>query len=397
MRVRWLLATGLTLAASSAFAQTPPAGTEPPTELPPLLTPPTGPNPPPVVGPRGPTGEYDHGRFYLPDYVPPAPKTPETCRPLGRWWVNPSLELAWLSTRPAPGSVRLRVRDGTGGTIPGPVLPGCELTDNTFQGGFGLSVGRFIGDAHTSAVEGSFFTAGGGGRTFDAFSPGMVVSFPHGTSNSTPEILILPPGFDSFVGVFPATFSTWFTGADANYRHNLYCSANARLDALAGYRFAYLRDEVFLGSFPNGGSDAFLRNRAAVSNTFHGGQIGLAGEVRANRWYLSGAAKVAFGGVTGNTTATGLFAGAEGRTADGFVRLAALTASHHTDFAVLPTVSVNAGRQVREHLRVFVGYSFQYLSRVTRLGDVLDPDATGTAATTDFWVSSLNLGLELRY
>src|SRR5262249_11007454 len=143
----------------------------------------------------------------------------------------------------------------------------------------------------TSAVEGSFFTAGGGGRTFDAFSPGLLVVFPHGASNSAPQGLILPPPFDTFVGVFPATFSTWFAGADANYRHNLYCSANARLDALAGYRFAYLRDELFLGSFPDGGSDTFLRNRAAASNTFHGGQVGLAGELRADRWYFGGAAK----------------------------------------------------------------------------------------------------------
>jgi hypothetical protein len=51
---------------------------------------------------------------------------------------------------------------------------------------------------------------------------------------------------------------------------------------------------------------------------------------------------------------------------------------------------------VRDHLRVFAGYSFQYLSRVTRLGDVLDP-AAGVAPATDFWVQSVNFGMELRY
>ena len=44
----------------------------------------------------------------------------------------------------------------------------------------------------------------------------------------------------------------------------------------------------------------------------------------------------------------------------------------------------------------FAGYSFQYLNRVSRLGDVLDPAATGVPLTT-FWVQSVNLGFELRY
>ena len=39
-------------------------------------------------------------------------------------------------------------------------------------------------------------------------------------------------------------------------------------------------------------------------------------------------------------------------------------------------MNVQVGRQVGQHARVFVGYSFQYLSEVARLGDVLNPAAT---------------------
>ena len=82
----------------------------------------------------------------------------------------------------------------------------------------------------------------------------------------------------SITGVFPTTLSSWYTTADVNYRHNLYCGPNARLDALAGYRFALLQDELYLGEPPDSSRDEHENNRIAVSNRFHGGQVGLAGE-----------------------------------------------------------------------------------------------------------------------
>jgi hypothetical protein len=398
MLIRWLAACAAVLSASAAgSAQAQPVPPDRPAELPPLLTPPPA-NPPatPPAGPPGPVGEYDHSLLYLPPYDPAAAKGPETCRPLGRWWVNPSLELAWVPTRSVPTDLRLRLPDGAGGTIPGPILPTAGQNTNNFLAGFGLSAGRFIGDAHTQAVEGSLFFTGAS-LTFDGFAPGMLVVFPRGAARSPAQVIVLPPPLDTtFVGVFPATLSTTFIGADANYRHNLYCSDSARLDALAGYRFAYLRDELYLGDASGGSGDAYRQNRAAVANPFHGGQIGLAGEARWDRWYAGGVAKVAFGAVTPAVSATGFFAGAEGATAAGYAPLPALANSSRTQFAVLPTVSLVVGRQVREHARVFAGYSFQYLSRVARLGDVLDPAATALVST-DFWVQAVNFGVELRY
>jgi len=399
-----LLAFALGLLTTSAsLGATGPDCQERPTELPPLLMPPTPPpangNAAPTPGPRGPTGEYDHGLLYLPDYapLPVVAAAPETCRPLGRWWVNPDLELAFISTCQARGSVRLRVPDGVGGSIPGPILPVGARSTGTFQTGFALGIGRFLGDAHTHAVEASLFTLGGIDRTFDGFAPGMLVIFPQGTARSVPQVVLLPPPLDTaIVGTFPVTQSTRFIGADVNYRRNLLCNASGRLDVLAGYRFAYLQDELFLGDSPDPGRDDYRRNRVAASNAFNGGQIGAAGEMRAKQWFVGGTAKVAFGVVTSEVNATGLFPGAEGADGLGFTRLAALSEGHQTRFAVLPTVNLTVGKQIREHTRVFAGYSFQYLSRAIRLGDVFDP--TSTAATvTDFWVQSLNFGLELRY
>src|SRR5205814_6091667 len=107
-----------------------------------------------------------------------------------------------------------------------------------FQGGFGLNFGWWFGDGNARGIDAGFFTLGPADRTFDGFAPAMLVLFPNGANGSAPQLVVFPPG-TPIVGVFPATLSTWFVGADVNYRHNLYCGSNARLDALAGYRFAF--------------------------------------------------------------------------------------------------------------------------------------------------------------
>jgi hypothetical protein len=391
----------LLLSALAAPAQGDPRSTQlpdcldQPTQYPSLLRPPAKPDPPLAVVPRGPTGEYDHGHVYLPDYAPPP--APEDCRPLGRWWISPSFEFAWMPSQPAPANIRLRVPAPGGGTIPGPVLPIAGQSANTLQAGFGLAGGWWFNDRNTRGVEASFFTTSGGYTTFDALALGMLVLFPDG-AGSAPQIIVFPPGFP-ITGIFPVTLSTWFIGTDVNYRHNLYCGPCARLDLIAGYRFAYLEDELFLGEVADGSNTDYRHNRFAAMNPFHGGQVGLAGEYRGDRWYVAGAAKVALGAVNPHVCASGLFLGAEGNTGlgnGGYAELASLTSSSGSRFAVLPTMNVQLGRQVGEHARLFVGYSFQYLSQAVRLGDVLNP-ATPGIQFTDFWVQSLSLGFELRY
>src|SRR5947209_7010179 len=82
-------------------------------------------------------------------------------------------------------------------------------------------------------------------------------------------------------------------------------------------------------------------------------------------------------------------------------------------FAVVPEADLTLGRQVTDCCRVFVGYTFVYVSSVARPGQAVDPvvnlaQLTPGAfagelrpqrrdATTEFWVQGLNLGVELRY
>ena len=342
--------------------------------------------------------EYDHGYQYLPERLPERRRHAEdACGPDGLWWINPSLELAWASRRPAPATVRLPIAGA--GALPGLRLPTGGLDAGRFEAALGLVVGRWFGETNTHGVEASFFVRDAN-TTFEGLVPGALVFFPGGSDRAAPQVAVLPRVIGAqVVGRFPATLGTYFVTADVNYRHKLFCSENARLDALAGYRYAYLGDELYLGDLPaddGRGRSAYRLNRAAVSNAFHAAQVGLAGEVRADGWYAAGSVKVGFGAVTTETTASGLFAAAEGRTANGFRRLGGLTVAERSEFAVMPVLGVQVGRQITPHARVYAGYTFQSLSRVGRLGDALDASNAGLTLT-DFCVQSISLGGEFRF
>lgn len=417
MRSRWPVAVGVVLASvgvgrtqplpppapAPALPQTTPAPQTPQPGngvLPPLL--PVPPSQPLAEVPRpnaAPGAEYDPNYLYLPEREPERPRQrrPEECGPDGRWWFSPSLELAWAPSGTLPATVRLRPGEAMilGGPVRAPLLPVAGRSAGGFDAALGLVLGRWFGEGHTDGVEASFFIRGSD-TTFAGYAPGSVVAFPQGVDRA-PQLIPLPePVASAFTGVFPTTLSTFYTTADVNYRHRLHCDDRSRLDVLVGYRFAYQQDELYLGEFHDG-SDDYKRNRASVANPFHGAQVGLAGEYRGERgWYVAGTAKVAFGAVMPEVRASGLFVGSEGRLGGTFRSLNSLNTRDESEFAVMPVVNVSVGKQVSARARVYGGYSFQYLSRVGRLSDALNPAASGLTLT-DFWVQSVSLGLELRY
>jgi hypothetical protein len=402
MRRRWLVALGVAvLGVGSATAQPAPFGAparEVPCDLPPLLPVPQT-SPPLAEVPRpGPVGgEYDHGYNYLPEQLPPRSRRPDdVCGPPGRWWVTPSLELAFASTRPAPATVTLGAGNPAALSMlaPSVLLPVAGQTSGRFEAALGLVAGRWFGETNTHGVEASFFLRDAN-TTFLGNSIGAVVVFPRGTRRGA-QVIALPGELPSMAtSTFPVTLGTLYTTADVSYRRKLLCTNRSRLDGLAGYRYAYLRDELYLGDEPDD-HDEYRQNRTAVSNSFHGGQIGLAGEIRANGWYVAGSAKVAFGVVTAEAEATGTFVGAGVSGGAAFHRLSALGSADRNEFAVMPALNVQLGRQVTDHARVFAGYTFNYLSRAARLGDALNP-ATAGLTFTEFWVQSVSFGAEFRF
>lgn len=367
MRTRWL-AAWLVLGVGTASAQ-------PPAELP--LVPVPAPAPPPAAyQPSGPVGEYDHHRLYLPE---PGPEFDRPPPPDELWRVSVSAELAWLSTRPLPASLRLRPPDVFGNTVPGLLVPVGGRGIDSFQAGVGLTLARRFGER--GEIEANLFALPPSTQRIDGFAPGAFVAA--NDPRASALIVNFPPALSALGTTFPATLSTDFVGVDVNYRHAVIAAQTARVDVIAGYRFARLSDELYLGEPPTDENGAFERNRLQAETLFHGGQLGVGVGLDYGAWYLDGTAKVAYGSVTTRTTATGAF---------GFSDPAPRLVSR-TRGAVLPTVGAKLGVRVTDRIGATAGYSFQYLDRVARLGDAF---ACG-CGRSDLWVHSVGLGLEWRF
>ena len=423
MRHRWLAALGLGLAAGPAAAAPPapyqslsafevaappaaPADCDRPAVLPPLLPVPPAAATPAPAGPRGPVGEYDHGHLYLPERAPDVVRPPrEACGPGGRFWFAPSLEHGRTKAADAPPLVRL-------GTATGPAVYGDERLRTPTRGGLGLAGGVWLDAAHTHGFDAGFYYLAEGGNRAAVLSNTVPLILPTADGRGFP---LADPARGYSAGAYQVGLNTRFASADVNYRERLLCGPNGRLDGLVGYRYGHVGEDftAFGKRLGPGGEVVRFRDDVEATNHFHGGQVGLAGEAWAGRWFLGATGKVAFGTVFTDTELNGKFRVNGAVPAVGFYARPGLNGPRDaTHTAVMPTTALTFGRQLGDHARVFVGYNFLYLSTVTRGTDVIDPtppvgpdphavlpvaNNRRDASTSDFWAQSLSLGMEWRY
>jgi hypothetical protein len=225
-------------------------------------------------------------------------------------------------------------------------------------------------------------------------------------------------------------------GAEVNYRQHLMGDSTARLDALAGYRYLNMSDQLTITEqfvrTPNSNMtvgvpavSGVITDSFSTQNTFNGGQVGVAGTVQRGRWSLDSRATIAFGTVRQQIDIAGgqqlTFANGQVTTTQG--GLLAVPGTNigrfsQDKFAVLPEVGLNVGWQATERLKLYVGYNFLYLSSAVRAGDTIDPrvDAArvpnlvppGTAApaafrplpqfhTDGYFLTGINFGMSFRW
>lgn len=247
-----------------------------------------------------------------------------------------------------------------------------------------------------------------------------------------------PPFEDAEAVSFPGALSgtvavrqtTRLWGYDANLRTNLWdgCCHGAgwSIDGYAGFRSLTLDEslqvtENLTSQLAAAPGSIMVFDKFQTQNTFYGGQLGLQGELRWNRWFLNADAKIGLGDVhevvdiLGSTTIsdpTGVHTSPGGLLAQG----TNIGTYSRDRFAVLPELGVNVGYQVTDCLRLFVGYNVLYLSSVVRPADQIDrtvnttqiPRFGGTGLTgpanpafnfrgSDFYAQGLNVGLEFRW
>ena len=421
---------------------------------------------PSFAGPvRGPGAELSPASIAEP--MPPAatqpggvclPEPAAAQGPGGQFWVRGEYLLWWTqgSTLPAlattgiAGSTPLPGAIGQAGTT---VLYGNSDVDNGPRSGGRFTAGFWCDSCRTYGFEGSYFFLCSRTTNFDAASDSRVgstfISRPffdvlNGTQNvqlvAFPALaggqnILTATGLGIASGDFHASTYSRFQGADLNALCGLCSGCNYRVLMLAGFRYLQLEEGISItentlvnpalpaGSPFFGGSAISMTDQFDTRNNFYGAQLGLRGEVRGGRVFLEVQSKVALGvthqvvDIHGSTSITPP-GGPTTVTPVGFLASGSNSGSFSQDrFAVVPEVGVNAGYQVTDHLRTFVGYNFLYWSSVVRPADQIDVGLSGTQIPTDtrfnpaagparpaallqttgFWAQGISFGAELRY
>jgi hypothetical protein len=341
------------------------------------------------------------------------------------WWMK-STPLPPLVTTSAPGF------DGVLGAPTTTVLFGGQSVGGEERSGGRFTVGYWLDQCQTKGIEGSYFFLGQRSTRFSANSDQFpVLARPFFNLNTGTEFSELTASPMRSTGTITAESNNRLWGAEANLRCNLCQSCCYRFDLLTGFRYLELdeglrltEDVQVLPTEPLlGGSHILLFDSFSTRNQFYGGQVGAAAEYRRGPWFVDLRGKIALGGVHQVINIDGgqvrVLPTGEVLSSKGGLLALPTNIGHFTRdrFAVVPEIGLQLGYQVTDSVRVFVGYSFLYLSNVVRPGDQIDrvldvtqiPNfafparPTGLARPavpfkgTDFWAQGINFGVEFHY
>jgi len=359
------------------------------------------------------------------------------------WWVKEFHVPALVTTSFDPEDLGVLGEPST------EILLGDGPLDLRSQSGGRFTVGVFLEPCHLWAMEGSYFFLGKEEQTERFSSTGIpVLARPFFNVDDFIEdaqLVANPPLPNVFPleGSVDVRVTTEMQGAEANFIRNLCYGSNPvwcktyHVDFLFGYRWIDLKESLVIHEdlrvpettvieTPDGdvtileGTRFVVHDAFLTRNSFHGGQIGLRGEMRWGKFFFDGRAKIAFGNVHSRVDIRGFTITSipgQGSTFDegGLLALPTNIGTYRRDtFSVVPELGANIGFQLCSWCRLYAGYTAIYWTNVVRPGHAIDrnvnptqlPGANGLSGDprpqfkfrdSGFWVQGVNFGVEFRY
>ncbi|MGE3809031.1 MAG: BBP7 family outer membrane beta-barrel protein [Gemmataceae bacterium] len=360
-----------------------------------------------------------------------------------RLWVNTDYLLWWVKDAPQalplivvnPGAPVLA--PGAATFSPGSVPVGGPMDYGAFSG-IRIMAGSWVDNERSLGVEAGGFlllkqdatvSAVSGANGLPSIAQPVLSTVP--VFSFTPPFGTVPPPFGSsnvisspvgpIVGSVGVSSVLNLYGYEINGLANLGRNQNVSVDALLGFRFVEMDEELRIDAITNNPAASFVNPGETVEaiysmntrNRFYGGQIGSRGEVRRGRFFVNGSWKVALG-TSQQSFNSGFDSAAPSSAFFGTIPVYALAGpTNRNKFAVLPELAANVGMQVGDHLRLAIGYNFLYLSSVLRPGDQVTlgnptqfPPVNGFLGvpaivpafdSTDFWAHGLNFTAGLNF
>ena len=354
----------------------------------------------------------------------------------------------WHGCIPVWGSIEYLLWWQQDANLPPMATTSAAGTDRNVAGILGESGTEIIwgGDVATDALSGGRLTVGVwldpcarigiAGRGF-ALQQGSAEF----SADSTTVPILARPFFNAFTGVedaflygYPAELTgsvdialeSEVHGIQTFLRHELRRGCNYRIDSVLGYRYLGVSESLQINSateFIDSSESQFGTvieqfDLFDVENDFNGGEIGIMGHSVDGRWTLDFHATVSLGEMRQRATVAGSSvvtpAGLPGTELVGGLltqesNIGIYEANH---FTVIPEASFTLGYFITPRLDLSVGYTFLYVNRLSRPGQVVDREVNLTQQTgplegpdrpefvfrdSDYWLLGLNIGLNLRY
>jgi hypothetical protein len=336
------------------------------------------------------------------------------------WWSSPLNTPVLATTSPANVAVGEAGVLGEPGTS---ALLGTTLNDD-IRFGLRLTGNLWFDPMQNHGLEASYTVLPSDDTNFAVDSDQLpIISRPffNAETGLQDAELVAYPGL--LEGSLSVTAQSAFSSGDIAYRWNVGRDCCRRVDLLIGYRFAYLRDEIYIrerllsisqtsGIVP--GTEIIVNDNFDSANYFNGIEFGVAGQRDTFLGLADFWVKTALGNtrtksnISGNTTTT-----ANGQTAttdEGFLALPTnIGVREHDEFSTFIELGGKLNRDFGPW-RASLGYSVMLWSTVGRGGDLIDvnvntsqlPPGPLTGAPvpqyrerqSSYWAQGLTFGLE---
>ena len=289
------------------------------------------------------------------------------------WWTKGSYTPALVTTSPA-GTAQAEA-----GVLPNAeVLFGATHLGDDDQAGGRVTLGLWLDDDHSVSLVGRVYALGGASDRFEAESDGSPIlarPFRNALIEQNDSLLVAFPGVSA--GGIDASLVNNFYAAETYFQVMVESSQNRRVDVIAGYQFARLDDWLDVRSVSDvatiGGSIVDIRDRFSTQNEFHGGQLGLRGQMMRGCWSLDALTKVAIGWTRQRVTIDGRTI-IDGTTFNGglLAQESNIGQFQRDRFSYIPELTLNLRYHFNPCVSMHVGYSLIYMSDVVTSGRQID-------------------------
>jgi hypothetical protein len=288
------------------------------------------------------------------------------------WWTKGSYTPALVTTSPTG------TPQANAGVLPGAeVLFGASHLGDEDQAGGRVTLGLWLDPDHNVSLVGRVYGLGGASDRFEDESDGAPIlarPFRNALIDQNDALLVAFPGVSA--GTIDASLVNNFYAAETYFQIMVESSQNRRVDAIAGYQFARLDDWLDIRSVSDVGAlgtTVDIRDRFSTQNEFHGGLLGLRGQMMRGCWSLDALAKVAIGTTRQRVTIDGRTI-IDGSTFNGglLAQESNIGTFQRDKFGYIPELTLNLRYHFNPCVSMHVGYSLIYMSDVVTAGRQID-------------------------